>query len=276
MRSKNLVLFFLCCLCFTSNNAQTPQSPIINWAMQYFSPSTGSDVRHNLVISQGISPRVFKPYHPSGSEKVTIMFIGHWLDITDEVVVTAPGVSGPRGIVASSISGGNRFFDSRFVPNSVFRSYNGAYTMVDFVVSSDAAIGTHTVRLKRPRLGPGKDEAVFYIEVYDAVRIRSIRYSNNLSTRVSMGNRGKVIIDGDNLDRIDSIGSVNGMLTNIINFTKTPTRITFTATFSKKGYLGYAALMNSVYPARLKNIEYPTQFDNIKDNTHQPHGLTVD
>ena len=240
--------------------AQTPQTPVINWATQKIG---NNELR--LAVSQSISPRVFRAAHPNNTEKVQIMFLGNWLDITDEVVVTGPGVSSPRGVTAGSVSGGNKRYDSPW-PGAVYKGYTGAYTIVDFWIASDAAVGTHTVKLRRPRLGLGKDETVFYIEVYDAVRIRSIRYKTTFNSpseaarsQVRLNATGTLIISGDNLNKIDSIGTANGMLSNVRILSKTSSQITASATFSKIGYLDYATLMNAVFPANLKNAEYPLQ-----------------
>jgi hypothetical protein len=248
--------------------AQTPQTPIINYATQYF-PSianNGNTNQYRLVISQNISPRVFKALHPSSSEIVKIMFIGNWLDITDEVVVTGPGVNSPRGVTAGIPRGGNKRVISTGL-NAIYPDYTGAYTIVEFNVASDATVGTHTVRLRRPRFGVGKDETVFYIEVYDAIRIHSIRFSNGGAT-AQYNTSGFISIKGDNLDRITSIGNCGGLLSNISNFQKTNKLITFNATLVRRDILNYEILMNSVTPSNLKNVEYPTQLSGLSLQRH--------
>lgn len=252
MKMKQHLLWLIFLISSLWAKAQAPQTPVVNWAVQYFQ----NMIPYELVRSQNISPRVMKPAHPSPSEKIVIEFIGNWLDITDEVIVTGPGVSSSRGVTAGSIRGANGQSRSNAI-SPVIRYYNGPYVRVEFFLASDAALGTHTVRLRRPRLGMGKDEAVFYIEVYDVVRIHDISMGNHET--VNKGYRATVRIKGSNLDRITSIGDCNGMFSNITNFQKSATEISFAATAIKSGILDYTTLMNSVLPINLKNAEYPRQ-----------------
>jgi hypothetical protein len=259
---KLLSLLFL--LSSIIGNAQTPQTPMINWAVQDFPDvvNNGKPNTYRLSVSQGISPRVIRPVRAGTTEKVRIMFLGNWLDFTDEVVITGPGVSSPRGVSAGRPNGGNgpKITSADYKP--IFQNYLGVYTAVEFYVSSDAAVGTHTVRLRRPRLGGGKDEAVFYIEVYNLPRIKTIRMDPDRS-QANVGNAGFIFITGENLSGITSIGNCNGLLRDIANFTNNGTRISFSAKLAKAGILDPYTILNSVTPANYRYAEYPEQMSNL-------------
>jgi len=281
MKKKIIAILLIANIALHNNIlAQTPATPMINWATQFFLDRVDHSYYpvYNLVISQFISPRVFKPSHPASAEIIRIMFMGNWLDITDEVKVTAPNSSVGMGVNFSRIIEKKNSY-TVFPPGTLplHGGYSGPYIIVEFFIASDAVAGTHTVRLRRPRLGAGKDEAVFYIEVYDAVRIHKIRFSRNLFQSGALNATGLITITGNNLNRISSIGNCNGMLASISNFTKTDNVITFNARLAKKGNLDYNALMSSVLPARLKNNEYPSQnFDGAGFNTDKtPLYLTI-
>lgn len=280
MKIIRMLLLSLSVFITFTGTTQPPQTPMINYAYQgfYRNPEATNTINHNLIVSQFISPRVMKPQHPNKAEPITIMFIGNWLDITDEIIVTGPNTPSGRGVNFSEIKEiryGYGYSASKEGMNSLHIEYTGPYIIAKFFVASDAAIGTHVIKLRRPRLGPGKDEAVFYIEVYDAVRIHQIRFSRSLLDSGRLNAAGLVTITGQNLDRITSIGNCNGMLENISNFTKSANTITVTATLAKKGIIDYETLMNSVLPRGLKNAEYPKQFLYNVSGKVDPVHLTI-
>lgn len=274
MKKNNCLLALLICFIYTTGKSQVPESPIINYAYQLFKQNGTLISRNVLVISQNISPRVMKPGHPNATEEVHIMYIGNWLDITNEVKVFGPNSTIPKGVTAlSNFSKGNNGVGSP-ITGEVINNYKGPYVTVKFLIASDAAVGTHTVKLRRPRIGLGYDETIFYIEVYDVVRIHSIRFANELLRTGKKNQRGKITISGQNLNSITSIGNCNGKLSNIADFQKSANQITFTATLAQIGRIDYADLMNSVTPHGLINAEYPRQIPHEIPETNQRY-LTI-
>ncbi len=274
MKKSSCILTLLICLICSTVKSQVPESPIINYAYQHFKQNGTYVSRNILVISQNISPRVMKPGHPNATEEVSIMYVGNWLDITSEVKVTGPNAAIPKGVTAlSNFKKGNNGVGGP-VTGEVISDYKGPYVTVSFLVASDAAVGTHTVSLRRPRLGLGYDETIFYIEVYDVVRVHSIRFSNSLSRTGKKTQRGKITISGQNLNRITAIGNCGGKLSNITNLQKSDNQITFTATLAQTGRIDYADLMNSATPQGLINVEYPRQIAHEIPETNQRY-LTI-
>jgi hypothetical protein len=270
---KFLLVAFVCLIC-TAGKSQVPQSPIINFAMQVFKQNGEFIYSKQLIVSQNISPRVMKPGHPNATEKVRIMFIGNWLDITNEVKVFGPGSSSSKGVTAlSDFRKGNNGIGNA-VKGEVINNYKGPYLEVNFLIASDAAVGTHRVSLRRPRLGLGYDETIFYIEVYDVVRIHSIKFSNDLLSTGKKNQRGKITIFGQNLNRITSLGNCGGKLSNITDFQKSDNKITCIATLANTGKIDYAEIMNSVTPGGLIHSEYPSVYAVQFTRETQPH-LTI-
>ena len=257
--------------------AQTPQTPIINWAIQEFpSPSTATtNNNYQLKVSQNISPRVIRPVKAGATEKVKIMFLGNWLDLTDEVVITGPGVTSPRGVTAGSITKANGLYLLNGAAKPIIQNYIGVYAIVEFYVTNDAAEGTHTVRLRRPRLGPGKDETVFYIEVYKLPRIHRIKIEVGSVAESSQANIGRVAyftIDGENLRQMQTIGTCNGLIEILNTPSISDTKIKFQARCKKAGILDALTILTTSFPANYKYAEYPEQ---MTSESHQSHRFTI-
>lgn len=224
--------------------AQTPAGRKIHLAYQSFSGCFNEE--RLLTSDQDISPRVLRA--SNNPEKIVIMFLGPWIDITDEVSVSGTGVSFNRFVRKANNSEGPKDFSQFFAITPPL--YNGAYCTVEFLITDNASFGTHTVKLKRPRFGPGKDETEFYIEVIDAVRIDCIKFVDNgesIARNIATeGESGTVQIAGKNLRKITGINSSNSWFSNISNVSILPNLITFRATIRRNGEFGYTELMSII------------------------------
>ncbi|MGB3006029.1 MAG: hypothetical protein WBC06_05955 [Chitinophagaceae bacterium] len=264
MKKKILYLLFAL-LCNKIGVSQTPDGPLINSASQVFLENGNFHSERFLAVSQYISPRVIRPGAGNLAEKVIVMYIGHWLDITDEVVVTAPNSNVTSGVTFSRILEKKNGPCNTIYTNhaSVLPNYNGAHVVVEFMVTKDAAIGTHTVKLRRPRAGFGKDESIpFYLEVMNEERIHTIKFRKDgddiFKSSARKNETGVVSISGQNLgsirlDRNINRLNENGFFSNISDPYVSDNYITFRATLIKTGNIGYDQIM----PANLKNAEYP-------------------
>jgi len=262
MKINNSLLAFFCCLICMAGKSQVPATPVIHYAHQEFKEGTTVHSLRKLAIAQGISPRVCKPGAGQAAEKIAVLFKGDWLDITNEVFVSHPGVNFSR--IAEK---GNKDWGAQF--SFMFPPYTGPAVLVEFQVLNNAMVGTHGVHLRRPNLTGGKDETVFYLEVVDMVRIHSIKFKKtgtvDFRSTGRSGETGTVLITGQNLDRISGFTGT-GPLRNVAINAKTATSITLTATLGAKGKLGYTELMNVATPAGLKNLEYPVAETSIYTN----------
>lgn len=256
------VLVALQCLCSSLGMAQTPGSrPFINVATQTFLKENQEYGTYKVFSDQNLSPRILKP--TGNPEKIRVMYIGHWLDITDEVRVSGGGGVSFSGIIARGHNDQWRpsinINNGTFAP--VFSNYNGVYCIVEFTISSSAAVGTHTVKLLRPRLGQGKDEAEFYLEVRDFVRIYEIDFKGsddaNFQNNGRQNERGRVRIQGQNLDQITNVGNGGGFFSDVSNVAISDKTIAFDATLARTGTVDVSRLMSSVSPRGLITSEYP-------------------
>lgn len=220
MKKKILYLLFAL-LCNKIGVSQTPDGPLINSASQVFLENGNFHSERFLAVSQYISPRVIRPGAGNLAEKVIVMYIGHWLDITDEVVVTAPNSNVTSGVTFSRILEKKNGPCNTIYTNhaSVLPNYNGAHVVVEFMVTKDAAIGTHTVKLRRPRAGFGKDESIpFYLEVMNEERIHTIKFRKDgddiFKSSARKNETGVVSISGQNLGSIRLDRNINRLNEN--------------------------------------------------------------
>ena len=244
--------------------AQTPEGrPIVYTAEQNFLKGSNSIGTFDVFADQNLSPRILKP--TGNTEKIRVMYVGHWLDITDEVTVSGGGGVSFDRIVAK---GNNDQWKSYMTSGGLvaFHGFNwGVYCIVDFTINNSAAVGTHTVKLRRPRIGLGKDEAEFYLEVRDYVRVYEIdfRPSNQADFihNPTENQRGRVRIQGQNLDQITNVGNADGFFSNVSNVSIGDKSIGFDATLARSGTLYLRHFMGSVTPrGLLVDREYPISF----------------
>lgn len=257
---KKIISVILSMAIFANCFAQTPQAKLINYATQTFIIGNGSTLIKNLFVDQDISPRVLKPGPGGATENIEVMFLGHWLDITDEVTISGTGVN-LRDNDGNIVKGNGR----RTSNESKFPNYDGTYCIVQFTVDANASVGTHTVRLKRRGglLGNERHFTEFYLEVTDMVRLHTLKFqkegTNAATTFANSGDRGTVIVTGYNLNRINGIAD-SKFFDNPVITSKTAAELRFTTTLGSEGDAGYQDFMSNVRGETigdLKNSQYP-------------------
>lgn len=253
-------LFFLLLFFWAQiGESQTPASPVINYAHQQFEEAGHPHSTRKLSVAQGISPRVCKPGPGQSSEKIEIMFKGHWLDFTRKVQISNPGIN-----FSQFVEQGNKDWGVAF--SEMYPPYNGPAVVVEFELTNSAMVGTYGIHLRRPNALGGWDENVFYIEVMDVVRIHDIKFKKSgeavFRSSGREGETGEVIIQGQNLDRITGF-TATGPFRNVAVISRTPLRMNLAVTLGPKGIVGYNAFMSMALPGGLKNIEYPLSQLNI-------------
>jgi hypothetical protein len=200
-------------------------------SFQMLSRPDGSTKRFGVNTPTSTSKEV-RAFHTYGRpEKLTIRFLGDWLDITDEVPNPGSGIT-----VDAIVSKGKTRISNRDVP----------YCEVRFNIAAKATDGNRTVRLRRP--APfGKDETVYTINLQKNIRISS---PSPVHTSNHFGNNQSFSITAEGMNkwvRTDQPTIPSGSIVSALSLftTNDANRYDFRAVFRAAGNMTYNELFNN-------------------------------